>query len=265
MANWYIEDEILYLLDETVSKGRIQGLIENLMNLCQYLYDVYFSDGHFDDSIEGYEDAVADVENYANEVGEELECTLVCLEDDLGILTWAVEETGDLIVWFDGDGVCMVSVESPGSDADEPTDKVFKWSWDKLNGTNTKNVETMQKAKKAINGEVKDEATGEKYGPNDFSFNVWNDLCEKVLKFRKILNWGWLESVLSFENTKMNENSRFLSADRFNSLRINIEANGDGMIEDVGMVALDGNNVNGGYIDNLVIRLNNLIDYYKLA
>ena len=37
------------------------------------------------------------------------------------------------------------------------------------------------------------------------------------------------------------------------------------MIEEEGIVALDGNNVNGGYIDNLVIQLNNLIDYYRLT
>lgn len=254
MANWwYIEDDVLYLLEETVSEGRIHGLIENLMNSCQYLYDGYFSDGHFDDSIEGYEDAVADIEYYANKVGEELECTLVCLEDDLGLLTWYVEETGDKVVWFNGDYVEMVSVELYGNDDDEPT-TLAKWSWEKLNGLYTKNVETVKKAYKALCGEVNEE-TGLHYEPEDFSFRVWNDLCAKAKALMDALSKSWNGTYLEYEATLMSEADRVLTDKRFNSLRCNIDK--DAVPDAEGLA-----DVHGGYIIALTTRLNDLIDYY---
>lgn len=253
MANWYIEDEVLYLLDETVSEGRIHNLIENLMNSCQNLYDGYFSDGHFDDSIAGWEDVVEEIENYAYKVGEELECMLICYEDDLGLLTWAVEETGDLIVWFDGDGVCMVSVEYQGNDDDEPT-ALAKWSWEKLNGLYTKNVETVKKSYKALCGEVNEE-TGLHYEPEDFSFRVWNDLCAKAKALMDALSKSWDGTYLEYEAMLMSEADRVLTDKRFNSLRCNIDKDAVPAAEGLA-------DVHGGYIIALTTRLNDLIDYY---
>ena len=57
---------------------------------------------------------------------------------------------------------------------------------------------------------------------SDFSYLVWNDLCDKVLAVRQSKGGSWDGRYLSLQATKMSANSKELTAARFNSLRYNV-------------------------------------------
>lgn len=59
-------------------------------------------------------------------------------------------------------------------------------------------------------------------GPTtDFSYIVWNELCDKVYSVQSNFETSWDTTYLSYESTKMSESDKGMTASRFNSLLLN--------------------------------------------
>lgn len=64
---------------------------------------------------------------------------------------------------------------------------------------------------------------------SDFSYLVWNDMCDKVQEVLDVTGATWVtkdnntgETLLSLDDTKMTSSDKTLTAKRYNSLRLNV-------------------------------------------
>ena len=115
------------------------------------------------------------------------------------------------------------------------------WSW--TASTLRRNAQTALNNKGAV---------------SNFSYTVWNELCEKVLEIRQALGKSWNSYYLTFAKTKMTASDKTLTAARYNSLRYNV---GDSYSTGISEVS-SGDTVKGQiHFLNLTDKINEWIDY----
>ena len=121
---------------------------------------------------------------------------------------------------------------------------ITPWDWKLSNGKAS--AEVTSKAHNAI----------EKKGSlSDFSYEVWNDMCAKVREIRLAAGVGeWDTGVygISYDNTRMSPKDKNLTANRFNSLRYNIDLQHKTGIDEVS----SGDIVYGKYFEILMLKVN---------
>lgn len=88
---------------------------------------------------------------------------------------------------------------------------VENWSWTSSNGSAT--AAQTRNAYTAITSNGK---------TTDFSYLVWNDMCDKVKEILDAFGYSWSSSYASLASTKMTSTDKKMTAVRFNSLRYNI-------------------------------------------
>lgn len=127
---------------------------------------------------------------------------------------------------------------------------VLPWTWDDCQTIEgdvgeASDLETMS-AYSAITKQME---------TTEFSYKVWNDLCAKTREVRTARgSSGWRSDFLSYSDTSMYSNDKILTAERFNSLRINI-----GSMQDVSSIpypVIKGGEVYGSYFITLTNALN---------
>lgn len=120
-----------------------------------------------------------------------------------------------------------------------------KWDWESAGATSDSNQ--MKNAHDAVlyNGKT-----------TDFSFYVWNDLCNKVNELLRYKGHAWDTFYATRLNTQMKYNDKELTAVRFNSLRNNLDFAYDTEID---MVEPD-DDVLGSYFITLAKCINDCID-----
>ena len=131
---------------------------------------------------------------------------------------------------------------------------VLPWTWDDCQTIDgdvgeAADIETMS----AYNAITKQMETTE------FSYKVWNDLCAKTREVRNARGGtsSWRSDFLSYSDTLMLSSDKILTAERFNSLRINI-----GSMQDVSSIpypVIKGGKVDGSYFLTLTNALNDEI------
>lgn len=130
-------------------------------------------------------------------------------------------------------------VTTPGEEA-----TVGKWSWFSSNGSAT-----------AVQTEKAYDAVRNQEPTKNFSYKVWNDMVDKVKAILDADDGEWdtkQGKFLSYEETRMTEEDRRLTASRFNSLRYNV-----GYL--YGEVK-PGDPVRGTYFIEITASINNWID-----
>lgn len=132
------------------------------------------------------------------------------------------------------------------------TGRVKSWNWSIANGTNATAAQTNA-AYLAIQG---------KQSVANFSYLVWNDLCDKVYECVQASDkiWGTTGGVNgattpSYAATRMTQTDRVLTAARFNAIRQNIGARISTSISPV----TPGQDVSGTYFFTLIEALNRWI------
>lgn len=128
---------------------------------------------------------------------------------------------------------------------DDPEIQVDPWSWTSSNGS-ASSAQT-QRAYDALfdHGYL-----------SDFSYLVWNDLCDKVQEVLDATGDSWDSEYASYNATRMSSNNRQLTARRFNSLRFNIGSHESTGIQEVSK----GDTVYGWYFTTLANSLNRWIN-----
>ena len=117
-----------------------------------------------------------------------------------------------------------------------------KWNWNASNGSATAAQTRTAYAAVTSQGKL-----------SDFSYLVWNDLCEKVKEVRAASNMTWNNSYATFANTKMTTSNKLMTALRCNSLRYNVN-------ESLSLVS-SGGKVYGYYFTEIANAINAWIDY----
>lgn len=117
-----------------------------------------------------------------------------------------------------------------------------KWSWYASNGSATA-AQTRQ-AYQAITSQG---------NLSDFSYLVWNDLCEKVKEVRQFCTMSWNNAYATFAETKMSSWDKEMTAARCNSLRYNVN-------EALSLVSR-GDTIYGYYFTEIADSINAWIDY----
>ena len=132
---------------------------------------------------------------------------------------------------------------------------IAKWSWTSSNGSASKE-ETVD----AYNAVKNQQPT------KNFSHDVWNDMVDKVKKLTERNPGYWLDTPYgNYNDTRMNAEPYYLTADKFNSLRNNLENVGlklelDGIPE-----ATDADNASEGTIPQPVESGNYVFGHYFLT
>lgn len=121
-----------------------------------------------------------------------------------------------------------------------------KWSWTSSNGnasrTQTRNAKTAVDS----NGYL-----------TDFSYLVWNDMCDKVKEVLDAFGYSWSTQYgLSLPNTKMSSSNKKMTAARWNSLRYNVGIHYSTGISEVSV----GDIIYGSYFTKLMSKVNDWID-----
>ena len=140
------------------------------------------------------------------------------------------------------------------------------WSWNISNGKASE--EATITAYNAIKpyGATIDRDT------RNFSYLVWNDMVEKIVDLGNIIygeNVEWDRKHASYSGTKMTSKDTMLTAEMFNSLRINYELYGDlfdlGKIpySDIPYPVEQGDIVLGEYFITLTNYMNDCIQAYN--
>lgn len=89
----------------------------------------------------------------------------------------------------------------------------------------------------------------------NFSYSVWNEMCDKVKEVLDATGGSWDSTYASLSATKMTSSSKTLTAKRFNSLRYNIQKNVYVNASTV-PAATTGDIVYGSYFTYLMTRVN---------
>ena len=131
---------------------------------------------------------------------------------------------------------------------------IENWHWDKSNGSATKT-----KTKNSYYAITNTDG----YSVNDFSYLVWNDLCDKVMECIERAGSSWKTTMgpdggttPSYSKSRMTSSDKTLTADRFNAIRGNIGSRVSTGIEPV----YSGDKVYGWYFETITNSLNEWID-----
>lgn len=145
----------------------------------------------------------------------------------------------------DIEGKTSVTIKVPEKDI------ISNWSWTTSNGTASDELTVAAHS-----------ALYNKTGTKEFSHLVWNDMVDKVNEMIDAAEKTWAADTLSIADTKMtaeSDETKTLTADRFNALVQNVEQLYDTGYSDVGT----GDIVYGGYILHIAECLNAWIDEYN--
>lgn len=128
---------------------------------------------------------------------------------------------------------------------DSPQVYVEPWDWNSSNGSAS--ASQTRRAYDALfdNGNV-----------SDFSYLVWNDLCDKVMEALDAIGDTWDSRYASYNSTRMTSSNKTLTATKFNSLRYQIGSHESTGINDVS----PGDIVYGWYFTTIVNALNRWIN-----
>lgn len=118
---------------------------------------------------------------------------------------------------------------------------VEKWSWTSSNGSAGDSQTSA--AYSAVTGKGK---------LSNFSYLVWNDLCDKVKEILDSLGRSWDTTYASYSATRMTSSDKKLTAVRFNSLRRNVSTSYSAVSR--------GSTVYGSYFTGLASQINSWID-----
>ena len=147
-------------------------------------------------------------------------------------------------------GYVKTSVEGGGGGGSGGT-TIERWKWNASNGTASAEVTNKALTAVAFNGAT-----------TNFSYLVWNDMVNKVYEIIKATTNWWDSEYATYASTKMTESNKTLTADRFNSLRNNLElvCNYLGLSKTgIGKVN-SGDTVYGDYFTTLADTMNSCIN-----
>lgn len=147
---------------------------------------------------------------------------------------WVCESYGE------STGTIELYVQPP-----EKTISITKWSWTASNGNASASL--TQAAYSAVVN---------KTAVTNFSYLVWNDLCDKVKEILDATGGSWDSTYATYANTKMTSSNKTLTATKFNSLRYNIGSHYSTGITDV----YPNDDVLGSYFTKLASCINGWID-----
>ena len=147
---------------------------------------------------------------------------------------WVCESYGE------STGTIELYVQPP-----EKTISITKWSWTASNGNAS--ASQTQAAYSAV---------VDKTAVTNFSYLVWNDLCDKVKEILDATGGSWDSTYATYANTKMTSSNKTLTATKFNSLRYNIGSHYSTGIADVA----PNDDVLGSYFTKLASCINGWID-----
>ena len=147
---------------------------------------------------------------------------------------WVCESYGE------STGTIELYVQPP-----EKTISITKWSWTASNGNASASL--TQAAYSAV---------VDKTVVTNFSYLVWNDLCDKVKEILDATGDSWDSTYATYANTKMSSSNKTLTATKFNSLRYNIGSHYSTGISDV----YTNDDVLGSYFTKLASCINGWID-----
>lgn len=163
-----------------------------------------------------------------------------------------------LLATIDGYVTTDSEWEEP-DEPDEPSVNIEPWDWAKSNGTAREDAVLSTWLLYALPGVYNE--------TNLFSYQVWNDMVEKVAEIRGAMGWSWDEYYANKDDTKMLYGDYHLYANRFNSLRNNIEIVGDDYLG-IGLIpnskiphpVYPGDDVLFSYFTTLTDYMNDCID-----
>ncbi len=141
----------------------------------------------------------------------------------------------------DASGVTWIGT----SDFTTQSISIVPWDWLASNGTAT-----------ALQTQAAYAAITRHGATSNFSYQVWNDMCDKVMSVYSLTGGNWSERYTSYEGTKMTAANKTLTAVRFNSLKKQID---DHVPTGIGVVD-SGDTVYGSYFTTLMSALNQWID-----
>ena len=122
--------------------------------------------------------------------------------------------------------------------------KIDLWSWSASNGLAT--PAQTQRAYKTMMDELPAEG---------FSYQVWNDLVDKIYEVVSALNLNWSTTYTTYAGAKLNGPGQILTASKYNSARLNV-----GMRHSTGINPVtSATEFTWSYIFNLVQKLNEWI------
>ena len=154
------------------------------------------------------------------------------------VILWA--GTNTKLTTLGVNGVWTRPEEEPEPDPPEP------WSWSSSNGDATRS-QTQAAYNALVNGGACE----------NFSYKVWNDMCDKVKEVIDFEDEVWQSKYASLSATKMSSSDKTLTAKRFNSLNWNVTyLRGSGVMVERNK----GDAVRGRYILEMMELLNEYID-----
>lgn len=121
------------------------------------------------------------------------------------------------------------------------------WSWTSSNGIAT-DLQTIAAYNAVTNNGIL----------TDFSYLVWNDMCNFILTVMQTKGHSWISSQfgLTFNETLMTSDDKYMTAARFNSLRYNV-----GRIYSTGISEVSkGDIIYGSYFVDLMDKVNEWIE-----
>lgn len=129
------------------------------------------------------------------------------------------------------------------------TINIPKWTWTDANYSGSGHATATQTIN-AYNALTNNGYTEE------FSYLVWNDMCQKVNDVLYNAGYSWDTTFASYVNTKMTGSGQCLTAAQFNSLKQNIGSHYSTGIPDVS----SGDLMYGSYFITLMSKVNSWID-----
>lgn len=164
--------------------------------------------------------------------------------DDGDYIIYGYAKTSVGKYYHAGEAELYIGDSGGGSTGDE----IALWDWEESNGSAT--ARETAKAYAAIKN---------KGNCSDFSYKVWNDMCDKTDEYWQIARGeAWFDKYLSYNDTIMTRNDKVLTADRMNSLKINISGYNTGVPN-----VESGDPVYGWYFISLMEALNEQIAEYN--
>lgn len=134
---------------------------------------------------------------------------------------------------------------STSARTDDPAIQIDRWSWTSSNGSASSAQTRTAYSAITNHGNL-----------SDFSYLVWNDLCDKAQEVLDATGGSWDSEYASYSATRMSSGDRSLTARRFNSLRFNVGSHVSTGIQEVAR----GDVVYGHYFTTIANALNEWID-----
>lgn len=127
---------------------------------------------------------------------------------------------------------------------EEPKPAVSPWSWSQSNGGASAAQTSAAYAAVTSRGKL-----------SSFSYLVWNDMVDKAMEILQANGFGWDNTYATYSATRIDSGNRTLTAAKFNSLLLNIDAHSSTGISKVSR----GSTVYGWYFTRLTDRMNAMI------